>query len=62
MIEEEKYKVKSIHAYAKKYLHDWFPSLPSYQTFNNRLNRLAGVFPPLVAYLLKDVNTTGVQF
>ena len=65
MIEEEKYKVKSIHAYAEKYLHDWFPKLPSYQTFNNRLNRLAAVFPPLIVCLLKDVNTintTGVRF
>ena len=62
MIEEEKYKVKSIHAYAKKYLPDWFPNLPSYQSFNNRLNRLASVFPPLIVCLLKDVNTTGVRF
>ena len=62
MIEEEKYKVKSIHTYAKKYLHDWFPKLPSYQTFNNRLNRLASVFPPLIICLLKGVDTTGVRF
>ena len=62
MMEEEKYKVKSIHGYAKKYLHDWFPKLPSYQTFNNRLNRLAPAFPPLIACLLKEVDTTGVRF
>jgi len=51
MMEEEKYKVKSIHGYAKKYLHDWFPKLPSYQTFNKRLNALCSVFPPLVESL-----------
>jgi len=62
MIEEEKYKVKSIHSFAKKYLHDWFPKLPSYQTFNNRLNRLASVFPPLIVYMLRDVDTLGVRF
>ena len=62
MIEEEKYKVKSIHVYAKKYLHDWFPNLPSYQTFSNRLNRIASVFPPLIVCLLRDVNTSGVRF
>lgn len=60
--EEEKYKVKSIHGYVKKYLHDWFPKLPSYQTFNDRLNRLSAVFPVLAKCLLRDVDTTGVQF
>ena len=60
--EEEKYKVKSIHNYAKKYLHEWFPNLPSYQSFNDRLNRLATVFPVLVMRLLQDLDTTGVQF
>ena len=62
MIEEEKYKVKSIHAYAQKYLHDRFPNLPSYQTFNTRLNRLATAFPPFIVCLLKEVDTKGVQF
>ncbi len=62
MTEEEKYKVKSIHNYAEKYLRDWFPNLPSYQSFNDRLNRLAIVFPVLVMRLLRDVDTSGVQF
>lgn len=60
--EEERYKVKSIHGYAKKYLHDWFPKLPSYQTFNDRLNRLSAVFPVLARCLLRDVGSAGVQF
>ncbi len=62
MMEEEKYKIKSIHGYAMKYLADWFPNLPSYQTFNDRLNRLASVFPHLVMCLLRDVDTSGVRF
>jgi len=60
--EEEKYKVKSIYNYAKKYLYDWFPDLPSYQTFNGRLNRLAPSFPVLIKHLLRDVDTLGVRF
>jgi len=56
VIEEEKYKVKSIWNYARKYLQSWFPDLPSYQAFNNRLNRLAPVFPLLVSRLLADAN------
>ena len=62
MMEEEKYKVKSIHGYAKKYMHDWFPKLPSYQTFNKRLNALCSVFPPLVESLLKNVDSIGTRF
>jgi hypothetical protein len=40
MIEEEKFKIRSIHRFARRYLRSWFPSLPSYQAFNRRLNRL----------------------
>ena len=54
VIEEEKYKVKSIYDYATKYLKSWFPTLPSYQAFNRRLNRLNNVFPLLVSILLRD--------
>jgi len=62
IMEEEKFKVKSIHSYAKRHLLDWFPELPSYQTFNDRLNRLSGVFPHLVQSLLRDVETLGTRF
>lgn len=62
MTEEEKFKVKSIYDFTRKHLHSWFPKLPSYQTFNDRLNRLASVFPLLAVRLLRDVDTTGVQF
>lgn len=60
--EEEKFKVKSIYHFAKKYLHSWFPNLPSYQAFNRRLNRLACVFPYLVAKLLADADHAGIRF
>ena len=59
--EEEKFKVKSIHDYARKYLISWFPELPSYQAFNRRLNRLAPVFPYLVMSLLKAVDQAGIR-
>lgn len=47
-------KVKQIHKFAKEYLMTWFPKLGSYQAFNNRLNRLGGVFTRLVELLLQD--------
>jgi len=60
--EEEKFKVKSIYKHTRKYLHSWFPDLPSYQAFCNRLNRLACVFPVLAMCLLRDVEQQGIDF
>lgn len=54
MMEEEKYQIKSIHRYAKKYLITWFPDLPSYPTFIVRLNKLANVFPKLLYHFVED--------
>ena len=36
------YKVKEIYLYATDHLKDWFPKLPSYQAFDNRINIIAG--------------------
>ena len=55
VMEEEKFKVKSIHTYATRYLLSWFPDLPSYQAFNRRLNRLSAVFPLLAQHWLEVV-------
>jgi len=41
------FKVKEIHAFAKDYLFSWFPLLPSYQQFNNRLVALGNAFQHL---------------
>ncbi len=41
-------KVKHIYKYTKRHLSDWFPLLPSYQAFNNRLNKLNCCFELLV--------------
>lgn len=46
----QKYQeVKDIHTYTKNHLSDWFPALPSYEKFNERLNRLNNVFALLAA-------------
>ena len=47
-------KAKSIHRFANEYLRSWFPKLGTYQAFNNRLNRLSGVFTRLVEMILED--------
>lgn len=42
ILEEQKFQVKQVYTYIKKYWYDWFPDLPSYQAFNYRPNRLGG--------------------
>lgn len=45
-------QIKDIHQFASEYLSSWFPLLPSYQTFNIRLNRLSEVFKVLSQRLI----------
>lgn len=44
--------VKAIHHYSRDHLQDWFPKLPTYQSFNDRLNRLGAVFQALIEPIL----------
>lgn len=58
---EQRLKVKDKHKFAKEYLLDWFPNLPSYQTFNKRLNMLAGVMVELAKDILISFKPTHVN-
>lgn len=51
---ESKFKVKEIYQFAKDYLPSWFPKLPSYVAFVNRLNRLSEAFKLLSATLMSE--------
>lgn len=42
--------VKGIYCYAHDHLRSWFPALPSYQKFNERLNRLNGALAAIAQY------------
>lgn len=53
-IMRQKFEVKQIYEYIQDHLLDWFPKLPSYQTYVNRLNQLCEVFPPLIERILKE--------
>lgn len=46
------FSIKEIHTFAKEYLLSWFPHLPSYQTFNYRLNLLSEAINNLVKHLI----------
>lgn len=54
---EQYSKVKHIYKFIKDYLADWFPLLPSYKAYNNRLNKLHGCFEILV----RSVNLKGLE-
>lgn len=54
-------KVKEIYAYTDQHLRDWFPRLPSYQAFDNRINTLAGSFAVIATELIKN-GVGGLKF
>jgi hypothetical protein len=53
--------LKSIHRFAKNFLSNWFPKLPSYEGFLYRINNLDKVFPELSKNLLQDEKFTQAQ-
>jgi hypothetical protein len=56
--QEQRMKIKQIHSFANDYLRSWFPMLPSYTAFDNRLNRLSEAFKQFAGSLLIDFKPT----
>ena len=52
--QENHYQIKRIYRFADVYLRSWFPKLPSYAAFNNRINRLTEAFRLLTDSLLQE--------
>lgn len=48
-------EVKEIYDFTKDHLSDWFPKLPSYQKFNERLNWLAPALNRMAACLMDEL-------
>ena len=48
------FSISEIHTFAKEYLSSWFPKLPSYQTFNMRLNMLLETFRALAETMIQS--------
>jgi len=48
--QEQRFSVSQVYAFADQYLRSWFPGLPSYKAFNNRLNRLSEAFKAVAAH------------
>ena len=54
-ISQRRFEQKTIYNYTKNHLLEWFPKLPSYQAFSDRLNRLAPAFQALAEYWLSVI-------
>lgn len=50
--------IKTIHRYAKKHLQAWFPNLPGYGAFDQRINQIHDVFIPLVDLISSELSST----
>lgn len=53
-MEERRFQKSEIYSFAKDYLPSWFPSLPSYAAFSDRINRLGEAFRLLGAHLFEN--------
>jgi hypothetical protein len=53
--------INEIHEYAEEHFSEWFPDLPSYQSYNRRLNRLSAVFAPLVEEAISEISCKGTR-
>ncbi len=49
------FQKKAIYRFLRNYWADWFPALPSYQAFCNRLNNLESSFQVITQELLKSL-------
>ncbi|MCO6428974.1 hypothetical protein [Nitrosomonas communis] len=47
-------EIKGIYEYAGRHLRDWFPRLPGYVAYVQRLNRVADVFALLLALIQQE--------
>ena len=54
-IYNRKFEVKACYEFIKEYYGEWFPTLPSYQAYNNRICFLADAFKALASILLRDL-------
>jgi hypothetical protein len=51
---EGRHHIQEIYDYINHHWADWFPDLPTYQAFNNRLNKLSASFAVIADSLLQE--------
>ena len=55
IVYERQLTIKAMHTHIQRHWLSWFPTLPSYQTFNQRLNRLWPAMQCLIPLLLQRI-------
>ena len=60
-IANQKFDVKRCYEFIKDYCGGWFPTLPSYQTYNKRICFLADAFKALAGILLSSLGLDGAH-
>lgn len=58
---ENKHLKSEIWDFANRYMRSWFPNLPAYATFNNRMNNLSSALNALVALQFDSLKTIESQ-
>ena len=54
---EKNREIRQIYTYANRHLRQWFPRLPGYVAFVQRLNRLSGVFASPLEHIQSEEET-----
>lgn len=60
-IVQKRFTLKEIYQYTQNHLFEWFPQLPSYGAFVQRLNRFESVFPALVKIILDNYSENNLN-
>lgn len=60
-IVQKRFTLKEIYEYTQNHLSEWFPQLPSYAAFVQRLNRFESVFPALVKIILDNYSENNLN-
>jgi len=58
---QKRRSIREIYDYIADHFEEWFPDLPSYQSYNRRLNRMSAVFAPLAEAALSKIDCSEVQ-
>ena len=58
---QKRKSIREIYDYIADHFAEWFPDLPSYQSYNRRLNRMSAVFAPLAEAALSKIDCSEVQ-
>lgn len=56
-----KTEITKIYKYTDRHLRDWFPKLPSYEAYIQRLNKVADVFAPLLEQIVAEQEIDGLD-